>query len=417
MEDNTPTLSCNRESEAVSLDAAGHLPVDLPHMLDRRRFLSYLAASPVLSSQDAPDVIADPLDAINLMDFEPAAKKILPPAHYGYMATGVEDDLTLKANRAGFSRLYLRPRRLVDISKADLSIELFGEKWETPIGLAPVGNLMAFHPQGEMPVAKAARSTKTLQILSTMTNSSVASVNEALGRPAWYQLYSSSKWEITEELVHRADAAGTRVIAWTVDTQAGRRTETFERMRKSDKRECKACHSTTGGEFFRRKAAFKGIDMSGMGTNNPAQTWKYIERLRNVTTSKLLIKGIETHEDARVCLETGVDGVIVSNHGGRAGDSGRGTIDCLPEVVDAVSGRIPVLIDGGFRRGSDVFKALALGASAVFIGRPYVWGLSAFGQAGVERVIQMLRVELQLVMRQCGTRSIAEITPNHVGRF
>jgi isopentenyl diphosphate isomerase/L-lactate dehydrogenase-like FMN-dependent dehydrogenase len=332
------------------------------------------------------------------------------------MATGVEDDVSLKANRAGFSRFYLRPRRLVDITRVDTSIELFGKRWDSPVGLAPIGNMMAFHTQGEMPVARAAKATGTLQILSTMTNSPIENVNEALGRPVWYQLYTSSRWEITEQLVRRAEAAGTEVILVTVDTQAGSRRETFERMRKLDKRECSVCHGSTPADFYKRKAMFRSVDVTGISNTNASMTWKDIDRLKKMTRAKLLVKGIETREDALLCVESGADGLVVSNHGGRAGDTGRGTIECLPEVVDGVGGRVPVLIDGGFRRGSDVFKALALGAKAVCIGRPYIWGLAPFGQAGVERVIHMIRAELQLVMKQCGARSIAEIGTSHVGR-
>ena len=389
------------------------MPSDLN--LARRRFLQYLAASPLLRGQEA-DVIAEPLQAINVMDFEPAARKILPPAHYGYMATGVEDDVTLKANRTGFSRFYLRPRRLIDITKADTSIGLFGKHWDSPIALAPVGNMMAFHSEGEMPVARAAKTTGSLQILSTMSNTSLANVNEALGRPAWYQLYTSSRWDVTEQLLKRAEAVGTEVVLLTVDTQAGRRTETFDRFKKLDKRQCVTCHGSTRADFYRRKVMFQGLDVTDLGAHNLSLSWKDIERLRKMTRAKLLIKGIETQEDALLCLESGVDGLVVSNHGGRAGDTGRGTIECLPEVLDGVNGRIPVLIDGGFRRGSDVFKALALGAKAVCIGRPYIWGLAPFGQAGVERVIRMLRIELELVMKQCGTRSVAEISTAHVGK-
>ena len=384
-------------------------------MVDRRRVLAWMAASPLLTAQETSGVITDPTQAINIMDFEPAAKKILPPAHFGYMATGVEDDLTLKANRSGFDRLYLRPRRLIDITTVDTKTEVFGEQWDAPIALAPIGNMMAFHAQGEMPVARACRAKKTLQILSTMTNSGIESVNEALGRPSWYQLYATSRWEYTERLVRRAEAAGSRVVLLTVDTQAGRRTETFERFRKLDTRECKACHGTARADFYRRKAMFKDLDVTDLASYNPAMSWKHIEGLRKLVSGKLLIKGIETHEDARVCVESGVDGIVVSNHGGRAGESGRGTIDCLPEVVDA-AGRLTVLIDGGFRRGSDVFKALALGAKGVCVGRPYVWGLAGFGQTGVEQVIAMMRAELELIMKQCGARSIAEITSKHVGR-
>jgi 4-hydroxymandelate oxidase len=331
------------------------------------------------------------------------------------MATGVEDDLTLKANRDGFSRIYLRPRRLIDISKADLQTEIFGTTWDSPIGLAPVGNAKAFHVEGEMPTTRAARSRKTLQLLSTATNTSFEDVSKALGRPPWYQLYVTSRFDFTERLVKRVEDAGCQVMAITVDTQAGRRTETFERSRRLDKRECSSCHGTTREAFYRRKPMFEGLDVTNLATQNPALTWEHIRRIRKMTSMKVLIKGIETSEDTKVCLEHGLDGVIVSNHGGRAGETGRGTIDCLPEVVEAAGGKIPVIIDGGFRRGADIFKALALGATAVCIGRPYIWGLAAFGQAGVEAVIDMLRLELELVMKQCGATSIAGITRSSVG--
>jgi 4-hydroxymandelate oxidase len=382
---------------------------------NRRKFLAFLAASPILRGQAASDVIGDPKEAINVFDFEPAARNILPPAHWGYLATGVDDDATLRANRDGFSRLYLRPRRLVDVTRADLRTEIFGTVWDTPIGLSPVGNAKAFHPQGEAPVARAARAKAALQILSTTTNTSVEEIAETLGRPPWYQLYPTSNWEYTERLVRRAEQAGCPVIAITVDTQAGRHTETFERSRKFDKRDCIGCHGTSRQDFYRRKPMFQGLDVTNMGTTNPAMTWEHVRKLRKLTQVKLLVKGIETAEDAKLCVDAGMDGVVVSNHGGRAEESGRGTIDCLPEVVDAAAGRVPVMIDGGVRRGTDIFKALALGARVVCIGRPYIWGLAAFGQPGVERVLDILRVELDLVMKQCGTRSIAEITRASVG--
>jgi len=205
------------------------------------------------------------------------------------------------------------------------------------------------------------------------------------------------------------------VFLLTVDTQAGRHTETFSRSKLVDKRPCATCHGSTPEDFYRRKPMLSGVDVTGLRTGNPSLSWKHVEQLRKMSNMKFLIKGIETREDAALCVQAGVDGVIVSNHGGRAGESGRGTIECLPEVVEAAGGRIPVLIDGGFRRGTDVFKALALGASAVCIGRPYVWGLAAYGQTGVERVLDLLRIEFELVMKQCGARSIAEISRNMVG--
>jgi isopentenyl diphosphate isomerase/L-lactate dehydrogenase-like FMN-dependent dehydrogenase len=159
---------------------------------------------------------------------------------------------------------------------------------------------------------------------------------------------------------------------------------------------------------------YAGLNMKGISTAQPAMTWEFVRRVKNLTSMKLVLKGIELGEDARLCCEHGVDGIIVSNHGGRAEESGRGTIECLPEVVEAVAGRIPVMVDGGFRRGTDILKALALGARAVGVGRPYIWGMSAFGQKGVERVLEILRAELELVMRQCGARSVAEITRSMV---
>ena len=375
--------------------------------------MAFLAGSPLLRAQQKAQgdlgIITGPKEALNVMDFEAAARQALPPAHFGYMATGVDDDATLRANREGFSRIQLRPRRLIDITHVDLRTEMFGTKWETPIGLAPIGNQKAFHAEGELPVARAARAKHTLQILSTAANSSIEEVSKIMGGPVWYQLYPSSRWEVTERLVHRAEAAGCPVVALTVDTQAGRHTETLERARRVDSRKCATCHGTEPGDFYRRKPMFDGVDPKGLSTANLGLTWEHVRRLKKLSAMKLLIKGIETREDAQLCLENGVDGIIVSNHGGRAEESGRGTIECLPEVVEGVQGRIPVFIDGGFRRGTDVFKALALGARAVFIGRPYVWGLASFGQPGVERVLDILRIELELVMKQCGTRSIAEI--------
>lgn len=384
---------------------------------NRRRFLQFLAASPLLQAQQSGSApVAAPKEAINVLDFEPAARQILPPAHFGYLATGVDDDRTLHANVDGFNRLYLRPRRLINVTTASLQTEIFGVTWQSPIGLAPIGNQKAFHLEGEMPVARAAAAKNTLQILSTATNTSVEDIAAALGRPPWYQLYPSNRWEVTEKLVRRVDAAGCPVIALTIDTQAGRHTETFERAKRQDSRDCAACHGTKPGDFFRRKPMFAGVDPTSLRTSNPALNWTHIPQLKKWSSAKLLIKGIETAEDARLAIDNGADGIVVSNHGGRAEESNRGTIDCLPEVVEAVAGRIPVFLDGGIRRGTDIFKALALGAKAVFIGRPYVWALAAFGQPGVERVLDILRIELELVMKQCGVTSIPEITRSSVGR-
>ncbi len=403
------TLNYRRKRRAPQRRATGPVYTGLQFM-HRRNFLKFLAGSPLVSGAAGGDVaLSRPQDAITVLDFEAAARKTLPPAHFGYLATGVEDDATLLANREGFKRIQLRARRLVDVRRVDLRTELFGVTWESPIALAPVGNQKAFHAEGELPVARAAQSRRALQILSTATTTAVEEVARAAGRPIWYQLYTTDRWEVTEILVRRAEAAGCPVLVVTVDTQGGRKTDTLERFKRLDDRNCVVCHSQEPGAFYRRKPMFDGIDAKDLRTVNAAMTWEQVRRLKKLTPMKLLIKGITTHEDTRLCLENGVDGVVVSNHGGRAEESGRGTIECLPEIVEAAAGKMTVLIDGGIRRGSDVFKALALGARAVCIGRPYVWGLAAFGQEGVERVLDILRSELEMVMRQCGTTSLAQI--------
>jgi len=206
------------------------------------------------------------------------------------------------------------------------------------------------------------------------------------------------------------------VLLWTVDLPAGRNTETQSRLRRTDTRDCSTCHGQESPGSLRRRPMFAGLDVTGVVNAAPGLTWDAVDRLKKLTRMKLVIKGIETREDAQLCCDRGADGIIVSNHGGRAEESGRATIECLPEVVEAVRGRIPVMVDGGIRRGTDVFKALALGAKAVGIGRPYIWGLSAFGQEGVERVLDILRGELTLTMRQMGAPAIRDIRPSHIAR-
>jgi isopentenyl diphosphate isomerase/L-lactate dehydrogenase-like FMN-dependent dehydrogenase len=346
------------------------------------------------------------------MDFQEAARRVLPPAHWGYMATGVDDDLTLKANVEAFTRIQLKPRVLVNVSNADLRTEVFGATWEMPIFICPVGSQRAFHPEGELATARAARAQKTTMILSSMTTYAVEDVAKSLGVPSWFQLYMPLKWDETERLVKRVEDAGCPALAWTVDLLAGRNTPTATRFARQDTRNCRSCH-TKFPDMVIHRPMFDGLEGS---FNPPDATWAHVDRLRKLTRMKLLLKGLDSAEDARLAVEHGVDGLIVSNHGGRATETLRATIDCLPEVVDAVGGRIPVLVDGGFRRGSDIFKALATGARAVGVGRPYIWGLSAFGQDGVERVLEILRAELTLTMRQMGTPAIRDITRAHVVR-
>jgi len=395
---------------------------------NRREFFQFLAASTVLTpsmralaqqlaeSSDQPGVIMNTKDALQVMDFEEAARRALPPGHWGYLASGVDDDLTLRANVEAFRHIGLRPRRLVDVSNPDLSTEVFGVRWETPLFVCPVSGQRAFHPQGEMATAAAAKAKRHTMILSTLTTYSVEDVAKTLGTPPWQQLYMPLRWDETEKLVKRIEDAGVPVLVWTVDLLAGRNTPTMARFRRQDARDCVACHTNGAGTPVPGyRPMYEGLGLDGRFNPSDA-TWATFDRLKKLTTMKVMLKGIDSAEDARLAVQHGADGLVVSNHGGRATETLRATIDCLPEVVEAVSGRIPVFLDGGVRHGTDIYKGLASGASGVGIGRPYIWGLSAFGQDGVERVLEILRAELTLTMKQMGTPTVREIIAARVVR-
>ena len=418
----------------------------------RRRFLRYLAGSPLLlaagcwerrgagesGATGAPDpegaerfgynrfpraLVEAPEDAADVFDFRAVAERNLPPAHYGYIATGVDGEGTLARNRRAFEEVGIRARRLVDVSDPDMSVELFGRRWTSPIGIAPCGSQGAFHPEGEIAVARAARTVDHLQLLSTVTTSSVEDVNAARGEPVWYQLYPTTSFEVTKQLVARAEAAGCPALVLTVDLPVGSNRITQALSRRLDRRECEVCHLPGFANYVSRKPMFDEVEVVDevgrsrfAGLNQPALTWEVVKRLRDATSMRLLLKGIVTGEDAELCLEHGVDGIVVSNHGGRAEESGLGTLDSLPGVVEAIRGRIPVIMDSGIRRGVDIFKAIALGTDAILVGRAYLWGLGAFGESGVEAVLRLLRAELRLAMQLAGTPSLGDIGPRSVLR-
>jgi len=363
-------------------------------------------------------LIKSPKEAINVFDLEPVCRQNVPPAHFGYMASGIDDEVTLRANREGFLKFQLRPRRLVDVSKVDMSTEILGVRYASPIIIAPVGGQKSFHQEGEIAVARGARAGNHLMILSTATTSSVEEVTAARGAPVWYQLYATNKWDVAKAFVTRAEKAGCPVVAVTVDRSGGRNQETLFRLQRTDKRECATCHDRSSLQAsLKRRAMYEGVDVSGLtNTQSSNMTWDFLKRLRDTTKMKIVLKGILAHEDAVLAAEQGMDGIIVSNHGARSEDSGRSTIDALPEIVEAVRGRIPIFVDSGFRRGTDIVKALAMGAQGVCVGRPYIWGLGAFGQPGVERVMELLRVELRAIMQQVGAPSIKALTPAMVRR-
>jgi 4-hydroxymandelate oxidase len=410
----------------------------------RRQLLNWLAASPLfalgannLFAQDsahelmrnvarrpdpmvwAPtnplDLIADPSQAINVFDFEPVAFTKVPPAHFAYIASGIDDEVTLRANRTSFLKYALRPRRMRDVSEIDMSVNLFGSKWKTPIIFAPTGGNKAYDPEGEVAVAKAARKGGYLNILSSAGASTIEEVVAARQGQVWFQLYATSSFDVAKQIANRLDRAGVPVMEITVDRNGGRNQETFARMKRLDSRNCASCHTHGGpGSRFERPI-YDGIDFTNVKSMSSSNmTWDFIRKMRDVTKMKLIIKGIQTQEDAELCLKYGVDGIHVSNHGGRSEDGGRGSIECLPEVARVAKGKVPILFDSGIRRGSDIFKAMALGASAVCVGRPYLWGLGAFGQPGVERVMEILQTEFKATMQQMGAANIAAIVPSMV---
>ena len=398
----------------------------------RRQLLKWFSASPLLcaapvgevwaqdkgrrpdpmlwtSNTNVDDLIKNPSEAINVFDFEPVAFKKVPPAHFGYMASGVDDEVTLRANRQSFLKYQLRPRRMRDVSSIDMSVNLFGTQWKTPIIIAPTGGNKAYDPEGEIAVARAAKAGGYLNILSSAASSTIEDVIAARQGEVWYQLYATSSVDVSKQIVRRMEKAGVPVLEITVDRNGGRNQETFFKLRKQDPRACVSCH-VHGFGTAEARPNYAGIDMSNVKSMQSSNmTWDFIKHMRDATKMKIVLKGILTQEDAELCLKYGVDGIHVSNHGGRSEDGGRGAIECLPEIAKAVNGRVPIVFDSGIRRGSDIFKALSMGATAVCVGRPYLWGLGAFGQPGVERVMDILKTELYGVMQQMGAPNVAAI--------
>ena len=375
----------------------------------RRDLLKFLLSSPLLGTAMAHDevdaLIADitnPRRATNVLQFEDVARQKLTPEMYNFIADGSDDMKTVRANRAAFDAIEIRVRRLMDVSEIDTGIEIFGQQMKTPIILAPVGAQGQMHPDGELASARAAKSRQHVMIASTMTSYSVGQIGAEAPGLTWFQLYPMPDRSVTQQLLARADAAGARVVVVTIDgpTLGNRESQ-------------KAFFRRATGSSQSRLGNMEGID-GKFRVGDPSLTWDYIAWLRDNTDKPIVLKGIVTREDARLCVKYGVDGLVISNHGGRQEESNRGTLESLPEIVEVIDGRIPVLIDGGFRRGTDMFKALALGANAICIGRAYIWGLAAFGEEGVERVLSLLTVELMRIMKFAGTNSINDIGRAHV---
>ncbi len=340
--------------------------------------------------------------ALDVWQIKAAAQRQLDLPTWHFIVNGADDGKTMQANREVFDAWQIRARRLVDVSRIDTSLELLGERLASPVILAPVGNQGQIHPDAELATARAAAKKKHLLICSTVTTASLTEIAAAGAGPKWFQLYASPDEALMRHLLKKAESSGCNVLVLTVDS-ATRGNRMGERWFARD---------VDRGSF--RLGNF--LDYSGPPRiGHPGMTWEIVDWLRKNTRMRLVLKGIVTREDAALAVAAGIDGLIVSNHGGRQEESGRATLDSLVEVL-AGAASLPVLVDGGFRRGTDIFKALALGARAVCIGRPYLWGLGAFGESGVNRVLSILDAELRRIMQLSGRPSLDSIDGDAVVR-
>ncbi len=379
-----------------------------------RRLAIFLAGSPFLRSQIDPFEDHSRVPGLNeifsVFDFERAAHAKVPRSSYDYTAMGVDGEFTLRRNRQAFDWVTLIPRTMTDVSSIDLSTEVFGQKMSCPILVAPSSGHARMHPEGELATHQGATAANVTMSVSTASSFPIEKIADAAKGPLWFQLYASDSPEETRERVEKAVAAGCRAVCLTVDVQyySHRERELHDRnlnppavtmagrpAAPGSRRATAAAARPPNAYHIRGQAAF--LD------------WKMVDEIHSYTKVPLLLKGVQNAADARLAAQRGLDGVIVSNHGGRYLDYAPSTLEVLPEIVDAVGGRAPVLIDSGFRRGADILKALALGAKGVQVGRAPVWGLGAFGAPGVQRVLEILRAELAQAMADTGRPTIASI--------
>jgi 4-hydroxymandelate oxidase len=337
------------------------------------------------------------MEPVNVFEYEALAQAKMDPAHWDYIQGGSDDEVTLRANRTAFERIQLRPRVLVDVSTSalDMRTTVLGTPVSMPIMVAPMAMHCLAHPEGECATAQAAGRANTLMIASTTATRSLEEIAQAASGPLWFQLYVYPSLQFAEKLVHRAESAGYRAIVLTVDLPT-------LGNREKDRRN----NVTIPPPPF-REANFVDIDQAGQEW--VSLTWESLSWLRSITSLPILLKGILTAEDALLAIEYGMDGIIVSNHGGRQLDTALASIEALPEIVEVVAGRCEVYFDGGIRRGTDILKALALGARAVLIGRPVLWGLAVNGTEGANDVLEILRKELELAMALSGRPTLNNI--------
>jgi isopentenyl diphosphate isomerase/L-lactate dehydrogenase-like FMN-dependent dehydrogenase len=350
------------------------------------------------------------MDPVNIQEYEDLAFERLEPTALDYYRSGSGDEVTLRANRAAFERIQLLPRVLVNVSELSLETTALGTLISMPIMVAPTAYHCLACAEGERDTARGAGAVGTLMAASTLATRTLEEIAEVATGPLWFQLYVYKDRRVSEALVRRAEEAGYRALALTVDTpRLGRR----ERDVRNGFGLPPHLHIANFADPSMRDVlpltpGASGLEVVVQRLFDQSLTWDALEWLKSITSLPVVLKGILTAEDARLAVEHGAAGIIVSNHGGRQLDGVPATIEALPEVVEA-AGRCEVYLDGGIRRGTDVLKALALGARGVFVGRPVLWGLAVDGAAGVERVLTLLRDELELAMTLAGRPTIASI--------
>jgi 4-hydroxymandelate oxidase len=355
----------------------------------RRDLLALLAAAGVRLPAQTPKT-ADLDRLLSLFDFEAEAQTRVSHGAWARISGAAADELTLRWNHEAYEHIRLKPRALVDVSKLDTRVNLFGQEFPYPILLAPTGGQRLIHPEGELAAVRGAAAANATYVISSSASMRVEDIAKAATGPVWFQLYVQKDRGFTRNLVQAAEDSGCRALCITVDSP------TFGARNREDRAK---------SELPERELP----NLQGKDYLDPSLTWKDIDWLRSFAHRPVLLKGILNPDDAATAVKAGVSGIIVSNHGARNLDTVPATIDALPLVVEKVAGRVPVLVDGGIRRGTDVVKAIALGANAVQIGRPYLWGLGVAGAGGVTRVVEILRKELEMAMALLGRPTVASI--------
>jgi isopentenyl diphosphate isomerase/L-lactate dehydrogenase-like FMN-dependent dehydrogenase len=364
------------------------------------------------SAVDAKTRLAAP---VKLDDFEPAARAILPQGIYDYIAGGSEDEIALRGNREAFARYRFRFKVLSSADRPDLSSEILGQRFQMPVHLAPTAIQRMAHPDGEAAAYRAAAAAGVAYCLSTLSSLSIEDVAAAATGPRWFQLYMHRERAISASFVERAVAAGFAAILLTVDLpKTGRRERDIRNVFTLPDG---ISYANLGGT--RTWASTAGLDPFAQDVNaqtNAGLNWGDLEWLVGKTSLPVIVKGVVRADDARRAVDAGARGILVSNHGGRQLDYAIASLDALPEVVEAVGDKVPVLIDGGVRRGTDVLKALCLGASGVLIGRPYLYALAVGGADGVQTMLAMMRDEIEVSMSLLGVKALSELNQDLLAR-